>query len=172
MRLVQPLPDGCRGTGEETAVGPADTPREPLLDILTQPVVACGLRCLQALRGLLRLPLRHQGAVGLLPAPRRRVAAQLTRDRSRVAADPARDFTHAELLDAQQRDLLTLSERQVTARGLVKTDRRHPASVTEPPRRDRPRHTHPVGCFDRGHARRGQPPELPLHRTRGLRPTR
>ena len=172
VRLVQPLPRRRLGPGDDRAVGPADAPGEPLLHVLTQPVVAHELRGLRALRRLLRLPLRHQGPVDRLAAPGRRVAAQLARDRPRVTSDPAGDLAHPELLSAQQRDLLTLGERQVAARGLVQADRRHAASVTEPAGPDRPRHTDRLRGLDRRHPRRDPPPELPLHRTRGLRPAR
>jgi hypothetical protein len=165
MRLVQALPRGCLGACDGGAVESADAAEEPLLHVLAQPVVACELRGFRALRGLLSLPLRHQGAVDLLPAPGRRVAAKLARNGPRVASDPAGDLSHADLLGAQQRDLFTLGERQVSARGLVQAERRHPASVTEPARSDRPRHSNTLRGLDRRHSGRDQPPELPLHRT-------
>jgi hypothetical protein len=64
------------------------------------------------------LPLSHQRPVLRLPATGGRVAAQLAGDRPRVAADPARDLTHPDLLGAQQRDLLALLEGQEAAGGL------------------------------------------------------
>lgn len=77
MRLVQPLPRARLRPGDDRAVGSTDTAGEPILHVLAQPVVAYELRGLRALRGLLRLPLRHQSPVDRLAAPGRRVAAQL-----------------------------------------------------------------------------------------------
>src|SRR5512135_77235 len=94
MRLVQALPRGCLGACDGGAVEPADAAGEPLLHVLTQPVVVHELRGLRALRGLLGLLLRHQGTVDLLPAPGRRVAAKLARNSPRVASDPAGDLPH------------------------------------------------------------------------------
>jgi len=107
-----------------------------------------------------------------LAAPGRGIAAHLTRNRPGVTVDRAGDLAHALVLGLEQRDLLTLSERQVPARRLGQAQRRHPASVAEPARPDRPRHAHRLRSLDRRHPRRDQPPELPLHRTRGLRPAR
>lgn len=77
MRLVQSFPRGRVGACDGGAVGPADGPGEPLLHILTQPVVVYQLRRFRAFRGLLRFPLRHSGSVDLRAAAGRRVAAQL-----------------------------------------------------------------------------------------------
>ncbi|CCH70969.1 hypothetical protein BN10_720048 [Phycicoccus elongatus Lp2] len=56
--LVQPLPRRRRRTRRDRAVTTADVPCEPVLHVLTQPVVGHELRGLRSLRRLLRLPLR------------------------------------------------------------------------------------------------------------------
>ncbi len=93
--LFSPFHAGVFGPATIVPSGRRTLPDEPLLHVLTQPVVARELRGLRALGGLLGLPLRHHGAVVLLPAPGRRVAAQLARDRPRVTAEPAGDLPHA-----------------------------------------------------------------------------
>ncbi len=172
MWLVQPLPHRCLRPGDDRAIGPADSTGQPFLHVLAQPVVGRELRGLRAFRCLLRFPLCDHGTVDLLPAPGRRIAAQFAGDRSRVAADAAGNLTHPVLLGTQQRDLLTLGERQVPARGLVQTDRRHAPSVTEPADPDRPRHPHNLRRLSRRCSQRDLPPKITLHRPRRLRPAR
>ncbi len=168
MRLVQPLPRGRSRTLDGRAVRPPDAAREPFLDVLPQPLVLDELRGLGALGCLLSLPLRHPRPVLQLPAPSGGVAAKLTRNRPRVTTDRPRDLAHPLTSGAQDRDLLTLLERQVTARGLGQTDRWHAASVTKPARAHRHGHAHPHRSLGRGDARGDQPPELSLHRPRRL----
>ena len=127
---------------------------------------------LRTLCCLLCLPLRHHGAVDRLAAPGRGIAAHLTRNRPGVTVDRAGDLAHALVLGPEQRDLFTLSERQVPASWLVQTQRRHPASVSKPSNPDRRRHADPLRGLDRCDPRRDQTPELALHRTRRLRPSR
>ena len=73
VRLIQPLPNRSHRAGERPAVRPSDAPSEPILNVLTQPLVACELR---GRRPLGRL-LCHQNPVLLRAAPRRRVTTQL-----------------------------------------------------------------------------------------------
>src|SRR3954452_21410631 len=80
MGLVQPFPRRRLGARDERAVGSTNVPGEPVLQVLAQPVIAYQLRCLRALGGLLRLPLRHHGAVDRLAGPGRGIAAELTRN--------------------------------------------------------------------------------------------
>ena len=114
VRLVQPLPCRRLRPDDDTAVGTADVAGKALLDILTQPVIRRERRHLWAFRRLLRLPLRHERPVLRLPATSRRVPAQLAGDRPRVTTDTR---SHALLRGAQQRDLLSLLEGQVTTGG-------------------------------------------------------
>src|SRR5512144_2678755 len=62
-----------------------------------------------------------------------RVAAQLARDCRRRPADLTRDLAHALALGTKQRDLLALCKAQITARKRVAQERRHPATLPEPP---------------------------------------
>lgn len=75
------------------------------------------LAVFRSLRGLLSLPLHSPGATDWLAAPGRCVPPQLTRHRRRVAPDLAGDLTHTDILNTQQRDLLSLGERQIPCRG-------------------------------------------------------
>ena len=70
----------------------------------------------------------------------RRVAPQLPRDRRRRPAELAGDLAHPEPLRVQDRDLLTLGERQVAARHRRRARSAHATSVPEPSRPDRRRH--------------------------------
>src|SRR5579875_3893952 len=101
--LFSPFHAGVFGPAAIVPPARRTLPASRPLHILTQPVVACELRGLGAPGGLLGLPLRHQGTVFLLPAPGRRVAAQLTRHGPRVTPEPAADLPHPGALGAQQR---------------------------------------------------------------------
>ncbi len=61
------------------------------------------------------------------------IPTKLPRDRRGRAADQEPDLLHPATAGAQQRDLLALRERQVTPRQRCLGDRRHPASLAEPP---------------------------------------
>ena len=90
--------------GDRPAFGVGDLPGELALHVGTKPRVGRELGLLRALRGLLRLPLGHSGAVPALPGTSRGVAAQLPRDRRRVTTHPASDLPHAVVMGPQQRD--------------------------------------------------------------------
>src|SRR4051812_31231542 len=113
--LFSPFHGGVLGPATIVPSGRRTFPGEPVLHVLAQPVIAYQLRCLRALGGLLRLPLRHHGAVDRLARPGRGIASELARNGPRIAADRACDLPHALSLRLEQRDLLTLSERQVSA---------------------------------------------------------
>ena len=93
-----------------------DVAGEPVLHVLTQPVVGDQLGDLRAAGSSLGVPLRRRRSIRHLVAARRCVAAQLPRDRRRVPPDPTSDLADPELLGSQDRDLLTVSERQVAGR--------------------------------------------------------
>jgi hypothetical protein len=109
-RLVQPLPRRCPGPGHDRAVRSAHPTVQPLLHVLPQSRIRHQLRRLRTLGCLLRLPLRHHGAILRLAAPGRRVPAQFTRHCRRIAADAAGDLAHPLVLGLEQRDLLALGE--------------------------------------------------------------
>lgn len=80
VRLVQPLPRRRLRSRDDRPVRPVNVPRQPLLNVLAQPVVAQKLHALRALGRLLGLPVGDRRAVLLLAAARGGVAAQLARD--------------------------------------------------------------------------------------------
>src|SRR5690606_14254968 len=88
---------------------------QPVLDVVTKPVVLDELRHLGPPGATLGVPLRDRRLVLELPGPSRRVPAQLTRDRRRAPVHTTGDLSHAMALRLQQRDVLTLRERQVAA---------------------------------------------------------
>ena len=85
----------------------------------------------------LRVPLRRRRPIRRRVTPSRRVAAQLPRDRRRRPAQAAGDFTPPDIAGIQDRDLFSFLKAQITSRYRSQTHRRHPASLTEPPRPDR-----------------------------------
>src|SRR5690606_31609397 len=171
MRLVQPLPRWRCGPGD-SAIRPADNPTEPVLHVLPQPRIDRELRYLRALRRLLRLPLSHQRPVLGLPAAGRGVTAHLPRDGAGVTPDAAGDLTNTHILCTSPRDLLTLSVRQVTPRGLNQAERRPATGRPAPAHRHRRRPDYRRRGLVRGDPRSDQPPDLARHRTRRPRPAR
>ena len=83
------------------------------------------------------MPLRDRRLVLEPPGSRRCIAAQLSRDRRRVARKSPGDLAHAELLGTPDGDVLALGEGQETTRDSRSKSWIHPASVTEPPERNR-----------------------------------
>ena len=122
----------------------SDHPGQPLLHILPQPPVHRQHGELRTPRRTVRMPLGGGRAVVERAAAGRRVAAQLTRDRRRGALKLARNLAHAVLLRPQQREQLTLGEREIAPgqrRGRrSEVCRRHTARLPEPSCPDDPGH--------------------------------
>jgi len=114
-------------------IGPGDRARKTVLYVLAQPVIGGKLGHLRPARPLLGVPLRGRRPIRRSISPGRRVTAQLSRDRRRRPVYPPSDLADTELLLDQDRDLLPLRQRQVPVRGRLHRDRRHAASLTEPP---------------------------------------
>ncbi len=139
---------GGRGDGRSSGpagpapapVGRGDHPGQAVLHVVAQRLVRGELGHLGPATAPFGMPLRGRGPVRRRVTASRGVAAKFPRDRRRRPAHPAGDLAHPQLLRAQDRDLLTLSQRQVPPRQRGQHDRRHPASLTEPPRPDRLRH--------------------------------
>ena len=132
MRLVAALPLRANRPQGATA-GRPNRAREPLLHIAAKPIIAGELRWPRTTSAPLCVPLRDRRLVLKPECSRRRVPAKLPRDRRRAAIDPAGDLTHTEALGPEQRDVLTLSKRQIPARHRRGQTWVHPASVAEPP---------------------------------------
>src|SRR5690606_14598749 len=150
---------------------------EPVLHILPQPVVGGRLAHLGAAGGPVGVPLGHRGPVVQPAAAGRGVAPQLPRDRRRRPAQLASDLSHPAPLGAQHSDLLTLGKRQIAARRRIETDRRHPATLTEPSRSQRLRHAARDGGILAGQPLGDLPPEAlllltPVDRRPSRRPQR
>jgi hypothetical protein len=124
-------------------VGSSDLSSQAILHVIPQPIVRHELRDLRTTRAPLGMPLRGRRPIRHLVAARRRVATQLSRDRPRVTPETTADLTHTDILRMQQCDLLALGERQITARHRSQRERRHAASLSEPPGPNRGCHT----CF-------------------------
>ena len=86
-------------------VGPGDRASEPVLNVLTKPLLGGQLRPLGAAGLQLRLPLRDRRPIVEPAATRGCVAAQLTGDRRRGPADLAGNRPHAETLPSEQCDV-------------------------------------------------------------------
>src|SRR6266508_3767490 len=125
-----------RRPGDAGAVRHPDRPRESLPHVAPQPLVGCELGRLRPTSPSVGVPLRRRGAVLEPTAAGRGVPPQLARDRRRRTTEPPRDLPHARAAHAKQRDLFTLTERQVAARRRPHTDRWHPATLAEPPDAD------------------------------------
>ena len=148
-------------------------PGKPLLHVLAQRLVRSEFRGLGALGPPLGMPLRCRGTILQPAATRGGVAAQLSGDRSRVAADPAGNVSNAAVLRLEQGNLLSLSQRQVTPRDRGQVDRRHAPILAEPPRPDRWRHAAFHGGVLTLQAAGDRLPEpLPIFPVRHSRPAR
>ena len=162
-----------RRPGDAGAVRHPDRPRESLPHVAPQPLVGCELGRLRPTSPSVGVPLRRRGAVLEPTAAGRGVPPQLARDRRRRTTEPPRDLPHARAAHAKQRDLFTLTERQVAARRRPHTDRWHPATLAEPPDADGHRHARRCGRLLARAPRRDRPPEpLPLLPPPHRRPTR
>jgi hypothetical protein len=97
-RPVRRAGRGSAGVGAGATAWPRG---EPLLHVLTQPLILDQLRRLRSPRNQLRFPLRNRRPIVQLPAASGSVAAQLPRDRRRVAAQSASDFPNPSSLGFQ-----------------------------------------------------------------------
>src|SRR5699024_2341323 len=112
MRLVLALPLRSLRTKHLAIIG-GDPPREPVLDVVTQPVVGGQFRHLGSPRPPLSVPLGERRLVLEPERPGRRVAAQLSANRRRRPADPPCDLSHAMALGPIQGNVLALGKGQV-----------------------------------------------------------
>ena len=118
---------------QHPAIGRADPAREADLDVVSESVVAGELGDLGSASPPLGVPLRDRRFVFEPESSGRSVPAQLPRDRRRRPPELASDLAHTEALGAVERDVLTLTERQITARHSRTKTWVHTASVAEPP---------------------------------------
>ena len=114
------------GAGHERTVGPSDLAGQTVLHVVPQPVVRDELRDLRSTGAPLGVPLRGRRPIRQLVAARRRVAAQLPRDRRRITTDTTADLTHTDILSVKQRDLSRQRNAQVATRHRGRRERRHP----------------------------------------------
>src|SRR5436190_1643338 len=114
-------------------VGPLHRPRKPVLHIATQLRVDSELRRLGTSSATVRMPLRGRGPILRPAGASRSVALQLSGDRRRRTTQLTRDLSHPTTTSEQDRDLLPLGEGQITPRHRRKIQRRHPATLAEPP---------------------------------------
>lgn len=136
MRLVLPRPFRV-GRADRSTFGCSDLPREPFLDVVTQPLVLGELRGLGTPSSSLGVQLGRRRLVVEPPCPRGRVAARLPRDRRRGPAPSASDLADTMALRSQQREVLALGEGEIAARDRRRQTWVHPASVAKPPVADR-----------------------------------
>src|SRR5581483_1197783 len=108
--LVTALPPRHQRTGDLEPVRSTDSTGEPVLHVVTQPLVADQLRRLWPPRHQLRFPLRDRGPIGQPAVSGGGVAAQLAGDRRGRATESPSDLAHSGALGAQQRNLLPLGE--------------------------------------------------------------
>jgi hypothetical protein len=150
-----------------------DRAREPVLHVLAQRVVGGQLGHLRPPCLSIGVPLRGRGPVLQAPTAGRGVAAQLPGDGRGVPAQLTGDLADPCALGPKDRDLFPFRERQVAARQRGQTDRRHAATLTEPPHSHRRRHTSlPAGVLARQPSGDRLPEPLPILTARHRRPPR
>ena len=156
--------------GEIQRQAPADLlgavlQQQPLLDMLTQPVVVRQQRDLRPPGPHVGSRLGDGGPVPALAA--HRPPAQLPADRRRRAAQCTGDRPDSVPSGPPAGDLLTFGERQPERqRPTVRSGfngRHHPASIPEPSPRNGSRHAHGVRCIAGDLARPDQRPVPPLN---------
>jgi hypothetical protein len=79
------------------------------------------------------MPVRGRGSILNAATSDRRIALQLPRDRRRCTIQLTRDLSHPGTAGEQDRDLLSLGERQIAPGRRREADRRHPTTLAEPP---------------------------------------
>lgn len=127
--------------GDLAAVRDGDRASESVLHILLKSLVGGEFRGFGPTRLPVGMPLCDRGSVIQTTAAGCCVPATLPRDHRGVPAQPSGALTGPVFLGRQHGDLLALGKGQVATRRGIQTDRRHPATVTEPPRPQRHRHT-------------------------------
>ena len=130
------------GPGDQLPVGPVDLTGEPVLHVVAEPVVADELRQLRAARSPLGVPLGGRRPVVHRAAARRRVAAQLPRDRRRMPDPPGGRSPAPQGLRCAASRSPRARRRTDSAPTPGQLDGGHPATMAEPPRPDRRRHPH------------------------------
>src|ERR1700733_7794305 len=149
---------------------------EAVLHIAPQLRVDRELGRLRPLGAPVGMRLRGRGPILRPAAAECRVTLQLSGDRRRRTTQLTRDLPDPTTPCEQDRDLLPLDERQITPRHRRKIERRHPATLAEPPDTNARQHTR----LDRSLLARCPPsdrlpepdPMLPPPRRRMPTPTR
>ena len=125
----------------DAPIRPLHRPRKPILHISPQLRIHRELRRLGTLSATLSMPLGGRGSILNAATSDRSIALQLSGDRRRRTTEPTRDLSHPTTTREQDRDLLPLGERQITPRHRRKIERRHPATLAEPPDTNARQHT-------------------------------
>lgn len=166
MGFVASFPVRRGRTGHDLPVRATQHPRQLVLDVLAQPLVADqlgGLGTPSAPLGMTRDRRFVVEPVGTC----RGVGAQLTRDSRRCTAQPPRDAAHSGTRSAPQRDVFALIRGEVATRNSLWQPWIHAASLTEPAEPDRRRYARFSGSVlghHPGSDRRPKPnPFLPEH---------
>ena len=108
VRFVLPVP-GRSLRPEALSAGGTDRPAELVTDVIAQTLVREQFRGLRAPCSTLRMPLRRRSPVVQSIRPRRRVPAQLPRDRRWASSQSPSYLPHPAALRPPQRDLLTIT---------------------------------------------------------------
>jgi hypothetical protein len=119
-------------TGEMRPIKLRHGPCEPVLHVVAQRIMDGELGAFRASRTPIGMPLGRQRTVVEITAAGRGISPQFPRDGRRRAMQALGDGAYATAAGAQQRDLLSLEERQIPARQRGLTDRRHAPTVPEP----------------------------------------
>jgi hypothetical protein len=129
--LTPPTP--CDIWTRDAPIRPLHRPRKPVLHIAPQLRIHRQLRRLGTLSATLSMPLGGRGSIFNAATSDRSVALQLSADRRRRANQPTRDLSHPTTSSEPDRDLLALGERQITPGRRREAERRHAATLAEPP---------------------------------------
>lgn len=171
MRLIEAFPRRRGRSCHDRPILMAQLSCQPLLNVAPELRIGDHRGHFGALGCLLGFPLSNACSVNFLATTGRSIAAKLSWDRAGITAKLTGHLTHAHLVGFQDRDFLTLSKRQISARRLISTDRCHPTSMPEPPKSNRAGHANLLSRLSCGDPGRDQPPKLPLNRAGRHRPT-
>ena len=125
----------------DAPIRPLHRARKPILHIRPQLRIHRELRRLGTLSTTLSMSLGGRGSIFNAATSDRGIALQLTGDRRRRTTEPTRDRSHPTTTREQDRDLLPLGGRQITPRHGHERERRHPATLAEPPDTNARQHT-------------------------------
>ena len=130
-----------RYLASDAPIRPLHRARKPILHISPQLRIHRELRRLGTLSTTLSVSLGGRGSIFNAATSDRGIALQLSGDRRRRTAEPTRDLSHPTTTREQDRDLLPLGERQITPGHGHEGERRHPATLAEPPDTNARQHT-------------------------------